>query len=188
MKNSAKSDIMAQLKRAWHRRHGTVAFGGARLLTSRTIHVGGASVLASRRAKLFSAPNQIEHSTLERPVLNAFDQSFANGIFPHINPFLRVILIIAQPMMPAARLKFPFWLGERPREPFLFQREFAFPIGNPCFNREMQISWRAKQMQMVRHQQIIANEPSRCLRPNLVKKLMCSFIRQPRFTLFGIDG
>jgi len=99
--------------------------------------------------ELFSAPNQIEHPAFERPVLDPFDQSFANGIFLHVNPLFRIIFAIAQPMMPAARLKFPFprggfrW-GERPREPFLLQGEFPFPIGNPCFNGEVPIPWRTK--------------------------------------------
>jgi len=68
--------------------------GGARLLTS----LGS----SSRHPSLFSAPNQIKHPAFEWPVLDSFDQSFANGIFLHVNPLFRIIFTVAQPMMPAA--------------------------------------------------------------------------------------
>ena len=185
-----------------------VQFGGARLLTrqcgaskkccgsrGRSPHpsavcpTGGASVLASRRADSLSAPSQIEHPAFEWPVLNSLNQPLADGIFLHVNPLLRIVFAVAQPMMPATRLKLPFrwgerpreplafhwwgehprellafhWWGERPREPSLFQRKFTFPIGNPCFHGEVQIFRRTKQVEMVRHQQIITNKPGCCL-------------------------
>jgi hypothetical protein len=167
---------MAQLKIIWRKNFGAPA-------------IGGASVLASHRANLFSAPNQIKYAAFERPVFNPLNQSFAERIFLNINPFFRIIFTITQTMMPAARLKFPCrrW-GESPRRPFVFQTELTFPVGNPSFNCKMQIPWRTKQMQMIRHQQIIANQPSRRFRPSLAKKLMCHFIRQPRFALFCVDS
>ena len=130
---------------------------------------GGASVPASRSPKLFSTPNQIKNPTLERPIFNPLNQSFPKRIFLNINPLLGIILAVAQPMMPAARLKFPLRV-------LVLQRKFSLPISNPGFNRKMQISRRTKQMQMIWHQQIITNEPSRGLRPCLTQKLMSRFV------------
>jgi|ERR1700722_2771154 len=102
-------------------------------------HAGGASVPASRSPKLFSTPNQIKNPTFERPVFNPLNQSLPKRIFLNINPFLGIVLAIAQPMMPAVRLKLPLLA-------LVLQRKFALPISNPNFNREVQISRRAKQM------------------------------------------
>jgi hypothetical protein len=130
--NCAMSGTVAQFSGEWRKLRGATA-------------TGGASVPASRPPNLFSAPHQIKHPPLERPVFNPLDPSFPKWIFLHINPFLGIILAITQPMMPSARLKFPFL-------PAMLEAELAFTIGNPSFNREMQISRRAKQMQMIRHQ------------------------------------
>ncbi len=84
---------------------------------------GGASVPASRSPKLFSAPNQIKNPPLERPILNPLNQSFAKRIFLNINPFLGIVLAVAQPMMPSTRLEFPFLA-------LVLQRKFSLPINN----------------------------------------------------------
>lgn len=71
--------------------------------------VGGASVLASRReTKSFARPNQIKNFAFEWPVFAAPAQFFAEWILLNIEPLLGVALAVAQPMMPAAWLKFPF--------------------------------------------------------------------------------
>ena len=98
-------------------------------------HAGGASVPASRPSNLFPAPNQIKNPPLKRPIFNPLNQSFAKRIFLNINPFLGIVLAIAQPMMPSARLKLPL-------RALVLQRKFALPISNPSFNRELQISRR----------------------------------------------
>lgn len=153
---------------------------------------GGASVLASLRPKLLPGPHQIKHPAFERPIFNPLNQSLPNWISLNIKPLLGIILTITQPVMPSTRLKFPFchsvrW-GERPREPFMFQRKFPLPVGNPRFDGEMQISRRAKQMQMIRHQQIIAHQPSGRLRPRLTQKSVRRFVCQPRLPFVGVDG
>ena len=115
-------------------------------------------------AKLFPAPNQIKHPPLERPVFNPLNQTFAKRIFLNISPLLAVTFTIAQPMMPAARLKFPFgWWSECPHEPLMLEAEFSLPIFNPSLDGEIQISRRTEQMQVIRHQQIIAHQPRRRL-------------------------
>jgi hypothetical protein len=81
---------------------------------------GGASVPASRGVKSFSAPNQIEYPTLAWPVFNSLHQAFADRVFLHVKPLLRIIFAIAQPVMPATRLKSPFWWGEATDEPLAF--------------------------------------------------------------------
>ena len=117
----------------------------------------------------------------ERPVFNSLYQSFANRIFLNVNPFLRAVLARAQAMMPAARLKTPV-ASSMP----LF--EISFPKSNPLFNGESQVMWRAKYMNVVRHQQIISGQPSGCSLPCFLKKLLRGFVCQPRNTVFGGDG
>src|ERR1039457_3880893 len=81
---------------------------------------------------LFSRPHQIKHPPLERPVFHPRHESFAQWVFLHVKPLLRVVLAVAQTVVPAARLKSPL-------RPLVFQTELALPVGNPVFNREMQI-------------------------------------------------
>ena len=165
----------------------TVKFKSA----AKQLQIGGASVLASRPPphRSLAGPDEVEDSSFERPVFDALAQILSDWILLHIEPFLGVALAIAQAMMPAARLKLPFrwgerW-GERTRELFVFQRELALPVGNPRLNRESQIVWRAETVKMIRHQQIIAHEPSLRFRPGLMQKPVCGLICQPEIAFVG---
>lgn len=106
---------------------------------------------------------------------------FTERILLHVEPFLGVVLAVAQPMMPAARLKLPLC-------PLVLQRERAFPVGNPCFNGETQILRSAEAVEVIRHHKIITNKPSLRLRPSLMQKQMRRFVGKPRVALVGGDG
>ena len=63
-----------------------------------------------------------------------------------------------------------------------------FPETNPTFDSELQIVRRAEQMQVIRHQQIIADEPcSRRVLPDLVKRALNRSPRQPLTTFCSTD-
>ena len=89
--------------------------------------------------------------------------------------------------MPATGLKFPTCRGQRAIKVLLPFSEFPFPITNPSFNVEMQIPRCTEAMQMVRHQEIIADQPGRRFLPNLMNQFMHCRIGQPWFPILGVD-
>ena len=151
--------------------------------------VGGASVPASRRlTELFPCPNQVKDFSFERPVLDATAKVLAQRILLNIKPLLRIALAVAETMMPTARLKLPLRWGERPRDPLPFQGKLPFPIRNPSLDSKMQIARRTEAMQVIRHQQIITNQPRRRLRPSLMQKLTGCFVGKPRVAFVSRDS
>ncbi len=112
------------------------------------------------------------HVSFERPIFHAPDQFCAHRIFLNINPFCRIALFCPQTVMPSARLKIPIVAAMPPTE-------ITFPVSDPLFNREGQIPRRAKCVQMIRHQQIVANQPRGCRQPGLVEKVVGGRVCQP---------
>jgi hypothetical protein len=84
-------------------------------------------------------------------------------------------------MMPAPRLKFPL-------RPPVLQPGIAFPVSNPCLDGKTQIARSTKSMKMVRHQQVIADEPSFCFRPGFMEKPVRCCVGQPRDAFLGRNG
>ena len=121
-----------------------------------------------------SIPHQIKHPSFEGPLFHSLNQSFAQRVLLNIKPLLRISFPISQTMVPPTRLKPPFL-------PAMFAAEFPFPIGDPFFHRAIQISWRTKQVQVIRHQQIIAHMPGCGLQPALMKNVAGNLICQPWF-------
>jgi hypothetical protein len=66
--------------------------------------------------------------------------------------------------------------------------KLALPVSDPLFNGERKISWSAEQVKMVRHNQVIADQPRGCFLPRLMQKLLDGFIGQPRFAMLRVDG
>lgn len=120
------------------------------------------------------------HVSFEWPFLNLFHQIFTERILLNISPLGRIILTFAQPMMPSTRLEIPLFAAMPPPE-------ISFPKSNPLFNGERQILRRAKHMEVIRHQQIISDQPGRCRQPSFVKLPVRRFVCQPRHTVFGRD-
>src|ERR1700722_3377668 len=121
------------------------------------------------------------HSSLIRPVFRFCHQSGAHGIFADILPFLRITFSIAEPMMKSAALK-----GSGVGTSF---GKLIFPKRNPTFGCEMQIARRTKKMQMIRHQQIIADQPSRrAVKPEIVQSVLDGNLPEPRRTIFGANS
>ena len=103
------------------------------------------------------------HAPLVRPVLDARDQALADWILLHVKPLLA--LAVAQAMMPAARLKLPTGVPMLPAK-------LTFPVGDPGLDGELQVARRAEAMQVIRHQEIIADQPRRRFEPGLMDELL----------------
>jgi len=100
-----------------------------------------------------SSPMNLMHTSKVRPILRLLHQTLSHRILADVLPLLRVTLAITHTMMKAAVLKSS---GVRMRF-----GEAVLPEPNPTFDGEFQIARRAKQMQMIRHQQVIAHQPGR---------------------------
>ena len=121
-------------------------------------------------------PVDIMHAAFVGPVLRASDQSFANGILLYIEPFLRITLAVTQSMMPATRLEVPFGIS-------MFPAKITFPISDPFLNGEGGVARRAKAVQVIRHQEVIADQPCRRFQPSLVDELPSCVACQPRLVI-----
>jgi len=126
-------------------------------------------------------PRQNIHPSLKRPIVRLFHQSRADRIFADIIPFLRVIFTASQARVPEIPLPFT---GFRQME----TTEFPFPIRDPALQRDRQISRCAKQVDVIRYEQIIAYEPGIRLRPDFAERVVDIWLRKPRLTVFGANG
>ncbi len=108
------------------------------------------------------SPTQLVHPTLEWPVIALRHKAAPDGILPDVMPLLRVVRCIPDAMVPAARLKPPFRKAVLPAQ-------FPFPVGDPRLDIETQVVRRAEAMQVIRHQQVIADQPGSGFPPGLVK-------------------
>lgn len=91
------------------------------------------------------------HATAIWPILGTIDQFGPHWILADILPFLRVIFAITQPVMKSSGLKSP--------NVRVASGKAILPKADPAFDGKFQIARRTKQMQVIRHQQIIAHEP-----------------------------
>ncbi|HEU5396517.1 MAG TPA: hypothetical protein VFV81_05065 [Verrucomicrobiae bacterium] len=115
------------------------------------------------------------------PVFRRSHQAGAHGILANVSPLLRIALAVSQPMVKSTRLKCP---GVR-----MYFGETIFPKAHPAFDSESQIPWGAEQMQVVGHQEIIADEPrGRSLLPNLMERSLNRRLSEPSAAFVGADG
>ena len=116
------------------------------------------------------------HAPEVRPILRPLRQLVPHRVLAHVLPLLRVTLAIAQPMMKPATLK-----RADIRVPL---RESIFPKGNPSFDFEPEIMWRAKQVQMVWHEEVVAHQPRlRRVFPYVVQRTLNGRLCQPSLSV-----
>lgn len=153
---------------------------GLRILANDTLTLGRD---AFHPRPIFSiiCPSQFVDPSLIWPFVRTRHQSFPQWIFPHVIQLLFVFLAVAHSMM--ERLSLP-----GPRLVRVTAAELALPKLNPLINAKMQITRRAKEMQMIRHEQIIASEPrARILPPELCKRVLHDGTGHPWHSVFGVD-
>lgn len=93
------------------------------------------------------------HCSFPRPVFGAHCQAFANRVLHQVVPLLGIFLTRADAVVKTTALPFPFRI-------FVLFAETIFPVGKPFLDAEAQVMWGAKEMQVVRHQDIVTDHPS----------------------------
>ena len=96
-------------------------------------------------------PPNFMHAPLIKPFFWFSCQAGSHRIFTDILPFLRIAFSATQTMMETGALKSSSLVAGF--------RKLALPKRHPVFDSKLQVIRRAKQMQMVRHQKIIADQP-----------------------------
>ena len=115
------------------------------------------------------------------PFVGTFDQSQSNRILKHILPFFLIITRFAQPVVERIPLPFPVLIKMR-------AAKLPLPERKPSFNSEPQFSRGAKEMKMIRHQQVIADEPRIRFAPDFFKRSLHGFLSQPGHAIFCAHG
>jgi hypothetical protein len=68
-------------------------------------------------------------------------------------------------------------------------RKSIFPESHPALNGEFEIARRAKQMEVIRHKQIVADQPGRCgVLPYAMQRASDGGLRQPTFALVSANS
>ena len=123
------------------------------------------------------------HTPEIRPILWFCNELGPHRILANVLPLLRVTFVVAQSVVKTAGLKFPKHVaGRRRRVALILQRlcQPVFPETHPAFDGEFQITRRAEQMQMIRHQEIVAHQPRRRrVLPDVVQGALHGSLRQP---------
>ena len=118
-------------------------------------------------------PPDIMDTPLKRPLLRVLHQTLAHRILPQILPLLRITLPVPQPVMKRMRLPPPILVRvQLPKLPL--------PIRHPIIERILDVVRRGEEMDVVRHDDVIAHQPLRRRQPNLLQPLMHEFIRKPQ--------
>ena len=121
------------------------------------------------------------HASEVRPVLRAFHQFGPHRILADILPLLRVTFPITQTMMKTACLK-----SSRVRMRF---GEAVLPETHPTLDGEFQIARCAEQMQVIGHEQVIADEPCGCrVFPDVVLSALHGCLCQPALTFLRANS
>jgi hypothetical protein len=120
-------------------------------------------------------------AALERPLVRGCNEVFADGILLEVVPFLGVGFVASQTVVPTARL-------EAPTRVLMFFSEGAFPVGDPFFDRGDWRAGEAEAVKVIRHEDVIGNEPGCCSAPGLFEVLLDGVVGEPGFAIFGGDG
>src|ERR1035437_6836367 len=128
-----------------------------------------------------SSPMNLMHTSEVWPILRLLHQTLSHRILADVLPLLRVTLAVTQTMMKAARLK---RAGVR-----MHFGKAIFPEPNPTFDGELQVVRGAEQMQVIRHQQVIAHQPGRGrVPPDVMERVLDGCLGEPTFAFFRADG
>lgn len=65
----------------------------------------------------------------------------------------------------------------------------VFPKAHPAFDGELLITWGAEEMEMIRHEEIITDEPG-CgfMFPDLIQSALHGWLSEPAFAVLNIDS
>jgi hypothetical protein len=128
-----------------------------------------------------SPPHHRRAHALIRPILRPRRQTSANRIFLHISPFLRITLLPSQTRVPEVALPFTR-LGK------MEATELSLPMRYPRLKCEVGITRSAKEMKVIRHEQIITNQPGVRSAPDILQSILHVGRSQPRLSVFCAYG
>jgi len=101
-------------------------------------------------------------------------------ILPDVGPLVCVLLPASQSMVECLALPLPGLADVR-------ATELAFPIGRPFLDRESQVSWRAEEMNVVGHDQVVSGQLGVSGAPIGFEGRLNSLVCHPRNAVFGAD-
>src|SRR5687767_2787831 len=120
----------------------------------------------------YHSPTQNIQHPLMRPILGLGDEASFDWVLLHVSPALGIILIPAQAMVKGVRLPLAFIVCVK-------AAELALPKCDPMFEGKIEIVRSAEEMQMVRHQQIVAGYPCLGGLPRLNKMFVNARMQKP---------
>ena len=88
----------------------------------------------------------------EGPEFWSGNESFADWVRADVGEFLAVFFRSAEAMMERSALPNPFAVC-------VLAGELRFPIGHPPVDGEPQIAWGAKEVDVIGHEEVIADKP-----------------------------
>ncbi len=163
-----------------------------------------------------SSPRQYVQRALIRPIGGILNQSFTHRIFAKVMPFLLIILRATQARIPrfaflpailrrvAHQGRVRLWSNPnlragQPRNRLVRVRgdshppvmgvefELSFPIRDPLVQCEFQVARGAEKMKVIRHEQVIADQPRPRFQPTLAEQLMHDWLDEPTFAITRHD-
>ena len=89
-----------------------------------------------------------------RPTVWRGDEGFSDGILADVFEFVAVVARRTEAVVEEAPLPEPIALFE------MFAGKLAFPVGDPFFEGESEVARGAEEVEVVGHEEVIADEPS----------------------------
>ncbi len=130
-----------------------------------------------------SLPSNRVDAATPRPCVWFFHITGTNGIIQHVNALVPILGFAAQPMMEQAALPAPCGISATLGKTIL-------PKGRPALHLDPgAFFWRHEEMQVVRHEQEIADQPCICwIGPKLTKQAHHRLLCTPIAALICADG
>ena len=123
---------------------------------------------------------EFEDLSLIRPIVRPRNQVLSNRIVSDVFPFLRVLIPVADPVVPVVRLPTAVTYSTAPTE-------LRFPVPDPSVEFEFGLAERAEQMEMVGHDDVPADTPSLSFAPDGVQRPMHLSSPQPLSSVLGAN-
>ena len=95
------------------------------------------------------------------PEFGRCDEGFADGVFADVSEFFTIVVEGADAVVEVAALPIPLGLVE------VFAGELAFPVGDPFIEGESEVARGAEEVEMVGHENVVADEPGVGSAPDL---------------------
>src|SRR5262249_7783659 len=124
---------------------------------------------------------QVVDAALVQPLIGFDDELFAERVLTDVSQLVLILDAGAEAMMEGVTLPAPWLLHMPATEP-------TFPKLDPLVYAEMQITRSTKEVNVIRHEEVIADQPGGCFcAPDLRQGVLDGDVRHPRHCILGID-